>query len=293
MRRPYANLARVLGLLLVTLVAGGALAVATDALFPDWPPIVRMAVPVEIALAAAIGWAVARTGRPWREALGLAPLESGALVPLGLLLVGAVTVFSELYVLVQHLVPVPASIEALLRQLMEIRGPVDLVATLAIAVIAAPVLEEALFRGVLLRQIAEGRGPAAGTVWTALFFALFHLHNPWQIIPTFFLGLLLAWTVLTTGTVMASIVLHAGFNAVSLILFAVPLGEPSDAGPVPWTVIGIVGLLLVGSAALLAGMVRLEDRAVGGGFESPGTGAVDEEGRPDPAQRTGPSTARG
>lgn len=296
MRHPYANLARVLGLLLATLVVGGALAVAADAVFPGWPAILRMAIPVEIALLAAISWAVTRTGRPWREALGVTPLPRRALLPLGLVLVGAVTVFSELYVLVQHVVPVPDSIEALLRELMQIHGPVDMLATVSVAVVAAPILEEALFRGVLLRQMAAGRGPTAAMVWTALFFALFHLHNPWQILPTFFLGLLLAWVVLTTGSLVASIVLHSAFNGVSLILFSVPLADTFGGGTVPWMVLGIVVLLLVGSAALLAGMIRLEDQTGGGRFgerlgeREPETTAAG--GSPDPVRPSGSTIGR-
>jgi len=249
----------VLGLLLTTLFVGGGLALVAERLFPEWPPILRMAVPVEITLAAAIAWAVSRTGLAWPEALGLRRFPAGTLVPLALVLLGAVTVFSELYVLIQHLVPVPESIERLLRELMEIRGPVDLLATIGVAIIAAPILEEALFRGVLLRQMVEGRGVRSGIVWTAIFFALFHLHNPWQVVPTFFLGLLLAWVVMTTGTLLASIALHAAFNAVSLILFSIPLEGAPTGGAVPWFVAGIVGLLLVGSGALMAGMIRLED----------------------------------
>lgn len=265
-----------LGLLLTTLFVGVGLALVAERLFPEWPPIVRMAIPVEIALVAAIGWAVSRTGLPWSEALGLRSLPSGTLVPLVLVLFGAVTVFSELYVLIQHLAPVPESIERLLRELMEIRGPVDLLATVGVAIIAAPILEEALFRGVLLRQMVGGRGYRSGIAWTAVFFALFHLHNPWQVVPTFFLGLLLAWVVMTTGTLLASIVLHAAFNAVSLILFSIPLKEAPTESAVPWFVAGVVGLLLLGSGALLAGMIRLEDAKKHWTSERTGAPAVGE-----------------
>lgn len=295
MRHPYANLARVLGLLIATLVVGGTFAFVADAMFPSWPAILRMAVPVQITLLGAIAWAVTRTGGPWREVLGVSPLPRRSLVPLGLILIGAVTVFSELYVLVQRVVPMPDSIEVLLRELMQIHGPVDMMATVSVAVVAAPILEEALFRGVLLRQMTAGRGPAAAMVWTALFFAVFHLHNPWQILPTFFLGLLLAWVVLTTGSLVASIVLHSAFNGVSLVLFSIPLTDTPDGITVPWMVLGIVGLLLVGSAALLAGLVQLEDQTGGGRFgeRTPEPESAGRSDPPDPARRAGSTTAGG
>lgn len=299
----YPTLPRAVGLLLVTLVAAGLLAVAMLALFPDWPQIVQMALPTEVALAGAVLYAVARTGRPWRDALGLSPLAPGVTAPLLLVLVGSVTVFSELYVIIQRIVPVPEQFEEMLRELMRIEGTVDFVATVAIAVIIAPVMEEALFRGVLLQGLRRSRGPGSATLWTAIFFALYHVYNPWQIVPTFFLGLVLGWVVLTTRSLVSGILVHGAFNALSLALFAVPIRDrETPPESVPWVVAAIFVGLLVGSAAFLIGMVRLE-RVTGGGWfserraEMAGAGARGTVEEPDhagePPSRTGPFTARG
>lgn len=264
------SLTRIIWMLLATLFAGVALAAAIMVLFPDWPDILQMALPTEIALAGAVAYAVRRTGRPWREALALWPLDRRALAPLAFVLVGAVTVFSELYLVVQRIVPVPPAFEAMLRELLQITGPTDLAATLLIAIVVAPLLEEALFRGVILHALLVRMGPLAACLWTAALFALFHLYNPWQILPTFFLGLLLGWVVLVTRTVFAGIVLHALFNAASLAVYAAPLGEePPAADAVPWIVAGIVAVMMVGSGALCIGLVRLERLTSGGRFGDP------------------------
>jgi membrane protease YdiL (CAAX protease family) len=246
------------------LLASLVLAVAGIALLPSWPQIVHMALPTQIALAGAVAFGVRRTGLSWREALGLRALPFRALAPIVLLLIGSVTVFSELYVVAQRVVPVPPEFEALLRDLLRIDGRVDLLLTTAVAVVLAPILEEALFRGVILQGLARRRGPRAAALWTAAFFALFHFYNPWQILPTFFLGLLLAWLVMTTGSLWPAIVLHAAFNGLSLAVFAVPL-RPPDA-PAGLIVTGVVLLLLVGSAALLGGLAWLEAMTGGGAF---------------------------
>lgn len=260
----YPSLGSTAWLLAGALLSALLLALATVALFPGWPQIVAMAVPTELAMIGAIAWAVRKTGLPWRRALGLRPLPLGTLVPLALVLVGSVTVFSEMYVIVQRLVPVPPEFEALLRDLLRIGDATDLALTVLVAVVLAPVLEEALFRGVVLQGLARRRGPRSATLWTAGFFAFFHFYNPWQILPTFFLGLVLAWVVLTTRTLWASIVLHAAFNGVSLAVFAIPL--PSSAAPAPVLVVGLVLMLLVGSAALVAGLAWIEGITGGGAF---------------------------
>jgi membrane protease YdiL (CAAX protease family) len=194
---------------------------------------------------------------------------------------------------VQHLVPVPPEFEALLRDLLQIDGKADLVLTVAVAVVMAPVLEEALFRGLILHGLARRRGPRSATLWTAAFFAFFHFYNPWQIIPTFFLGLLLGWVVLVTRSLWSSIVLHSAFNGLSLSVFALSL-EPPDASP-PLVATGVVLFLLLGSAALLAGLAWLEAMTGGGAYaeESRGDAGSGDASAGMAARGEGEPPARG
>lgn len=293
---PYPSLGRTLGLLAVTLLLGALLGVVSWVLFPDWPRIAQMAVPTDLALAGAVMYGVRRSGLSWTRALAIRPLPARHLPSLILVLVGSVTVFSELYVVIQWIVPVPPVYEAMLRDLLSMDGLQDVALTLLVAVVVAPVLEEALFRGLILNGLARRYGPWIACVWTAAFFALFHFYNPWQILPTFFLGLVLAWLVLATRSLVSAVVLHAAFNALSLALFDLPLdsAEPS-AAMLPWVVVGIVGLLLIGSAALLWGLARIE-RETGGGWFTQGEWA-DGPAHARSADATlqsrpGPSTAR-
>jgi membrane protease YdiL (CAAX protease family) len=274
----YPSLGRTAWLLAGTLLAALVLTAAALALFPDWPQMLQMALPTELALLGAVAWGVRRTGLSWRQAIGMGPLPLGVLWPLALVLAGAVTVFSEIYVIVQHLVPVPPEFEALLRDLLEVEGTADLVFTVAVAVVLAPVLEEALFRGLILHGLARRRGPRSATLWTAAFFAFFHFYNPWQIIPTFFLGLLLGWVVLATRSLWSSIVLHSAFNGLSLSVFALAL-QPPEASP-PLVAVGVVLFLLLGSAALLGGLAWLESLTGGGAYAEGSPGDAGSGGAP-------------
>ena len=260
----YPSLGRTAWLLAGTLLLAVVLTVATLLLFPEWPQMLHMALPTQLALLGAVAWGVRRTGLTWREALGMGPLPPVLLWPLALVLAGSVTVFSEVYFIVQHLVPVPPEFEALLRDLLQIDGTADLVLTVAVAVVLAPVLEEALFRGLILHGLARRRGPRSATLWTAAFFAFFHFYNPWQIVPTFLLGLLLGWVVLVTRSLWSSIVLHSAFNGLSLSVFELS-PEPPD-GPAPLVATGVVLFLLLGSAALLGGLAWLEAMTGGGAY---------------------------
>ncbi|MGH7565127.1 MAG: lysostaphin resistance A-like protein [Gemmatimonadota bacterium] len=300
-RRPYPGLLRTLGLLGAIVVLGAAFMQVVLVIFPGWPEIAQMAVPTQFALAVVVVWAVLRSDRPWREALGLHRLDRRHLPPLLLILVGSVTVFIEIYVVIQRLVPVPDEFERMLRDLLEMTNPADSLATLVIAVAVAPVLEEALFRGVILHGLARRHGPQSASFWTAVFFSLFHVYNPWQVIPTFFLGLVLAWLVLTTRSLLASIGIHTLFNAASLTLVKVPLDRAAPEGqPLPFIVAVVVLGMLAGSLALLTGMAWLEKQTGGGWFAHDGSPrppvlgrSVDVHADSGAGARAGPSTARG
>lgn len=290
----YPSLGRTAWLLAGTFLAALVFTLGALVLFPDWPQIVQLAVSTDLALAGGIAWAVHRTGLPWRRALGLHPLPPSALAPLTLVMVGSVTVFSEMYFLVQQIVPVPPELEALLRDLLRISGTTDLVFTVAVVVVLAPLLEEALFRGVILHGLARRRGPWSATLWTAAFFAVFHFYNPWQIVPTFFLGLLLAWVVLTTRSLWSSIVLHSAFNALSLAVFAISMRQSPPDAPPALVVGGVVLFLLAGSVALLAGLAWLEAMTGGGEFAAgypPPAPDAEESGEPTARSGAGGSPA--
>ena len=64
-------------------------------------------------------------------------------------------------------------------------------ATLLSVSVFAPVLEEWLCRGMILRGLLTRMKPGWAMVISSLFFALIHL-NPWQALPAFLLGMLFA-----------------------------------------------------------------------------------------------------
>jgi membrane protease YdiL (CAAX protease family) len=78
-------------------------------------------------------------------------------------------------------------------------------------VILAPIVEELIFRGIIFSGFQRIYPAFWAIFFSALLFALFHL-NPWQLGPTFLLGLLLGFVRLRTGSLLVSIFTHALHN---------------------------------------------------------------------------------
>ena len=83
-------------------------------------------------------------------------------------------------------------------------------------VILAPVIEELIFRGVIMHGLMRNYSKFTAVFVSALMFALFHL-NPWQFPATFILGLLLGILMLRTRNIYLCIMGHAFNNGLVLI----------------------------------------------------------------------------
>lgn len=82
--------------------------------------------------------------------------------------------------------------------------------------IVAPVVEELIFRGIILQGLRRNYSPFMAIFSAALLFALFHL-NPWQFPATFMLGLLLGWIMLRTNNILLAIIGHSINNTLVLL----------------------------------------------------------------------------
>jgi len=197
----------------------------------------------------------ARDDEPLRETLGLRPLPVG--VPLLAFVAGASLQLplAELANLVQRVAPVPA--EQLLRQqhLLDASTPGVALAAFVSFVVVAPLSEELLFRGVLLRGLGVLHGRVAALVASSALFALAHLGAWSALAYAFVAGLALGAVLLRTGSTVATIALHAGVNAVPVLLparfVAIPgFNVPAGADGAP----GHIAPALVVASALAAAL---------------------------------------
>lgn len=89
------------------------------------------------------------------------------------------------------------------------------------AAIYAPLFEEWLCRGVLLRGLLAKMNPVCAIVISALFFSFLHM-NPWQGLNAFILGLLMGYVYYKTGCLWLTILLHFVNNGTVIVLAQFP-----------------------------------------------------------------------
>ena len=96
--------------------------------------------------------------------------------------------------------------------------------------ILAPLLEEFLCRGMMLRGLLARRmKPWKAILWSAFLFAFMHM-NPWQSIPAFLIGSFLGWIYWRTHCLWATISLHFLNNALSTLISRLWPDLPIDSG---------------------------------------------------------------
>ncbi len=88
-----------------------------------------------------------------------------------------------------------------------------------VAVVMAPLFEEMFFRGFLFQGLSQSFGWGWGAAGSAAIFAAAHLQLS-VFVPLFALGVGLAWVFKRTGSLWTNITLHALFNAISVLAWA-------------------------------------------------------------------------
>lgn len=92
----------------------------------------------------------------------------------------------------------------------------DILATFIFAGILSPIVEEILFRGLILNRL-KCYGDKIAIITTAVLFGLFH-GNFSQFFYATILGLIFAYVTLKTGTIKYSIILHIMINMMGSVL---------------------------------------------------------------------------
>ncbi|MBX7113971.1 MAG: CPBP family intramembrane metalloprotease [Myxococcaceae bacterium] len=80
-----------------------------------------------------------------------------------------------------------------------------------LAVIAAPIFEEFIFRGLVFGGLRRTWGPWGATLASAGIFAV--VHPPMSVIPVFMLGICAAWAYEKSRMLLAPMLVHAVYNA--------------------------------------------------------------------------------
>lgn len=125
------------------------------------------------------------------------------------------------------------------------------------AVVAAPIVEEILFRGLILESCRERFGRTTAVFVSAFLFGLIHIV-PLQVVNAFVVGLILGYVYLKTGSLLSAMIIHAVNNAIAYATMAL-LGTDANTTlreliSTPW----LYWIVYILAAALFVyAMVRL------------------------------------
>jgi membrane protease YdiL (CAAX protease family)/NAD-dependent dihydropyrimidine dehydrogenase PreA subunit len=100
-------------------------------------------------------------------------------------------------------------------------GAIGLALTVVLVVLVGPLIEEMIFRGLLL-----GAFESRWRTWVAILaqaglFAVYHF-TAWLLVPTFLLGIAAGWLASGRRTLWPAVVLHVLYNAVPVVIAFMP-----------------------------------------------------------------------
>lgn len=104
--------------------------------------------------------------------------------------------------------------------------------------ILSPIVEEMMFRGLMLNKI-RAYGDKVAIITTALLFGLFHANFS-QFFYAVALGIIFAYITLKTGTIKYSIALHIVVNIIGSVIMPAIVGDGSNL-----TLVGIASIILI------------------------------------------------
>ena len=121
--------------------------------------------------------------------------------------IGALALLIGVISPIGNLIPIPESFKKIF---MEIATRSSFF-TFTLMVIAAPILEELIFRGIILDGLLKNYSPFKSILISSLLFGLVHL-NPWQFVTGFILGIFSGWVYYKTRSLLPTIIMHAAVN---------------------------------------------------------------------------------
>lgn len=136
------------------------------------------------------------------------------LIPLVFFLWAAQNLIGEVNNAMDKVLPPPAWFWELFNKIFE--NDYGIYGAILKVAVMAPIIEELIFRGVIMHGLMRNYSKFTAVFVSALMFALFHL-NPWQFPATFILGLILGILMVRTRNIFLCILGHAINNGLVLL----------------------------------------------------------------------------
>lgn len=171
-----------------------------------------------------------KTGLPLEYFTEIRFFNIKILIPILVTLIGLIIIISEIDNVTQYFFPMPDEVKDIFNQLLNIKG--NIIPSFIILIIVAPLTEELLFRGIILRGFLKNYPAFKAILIQALFFALIHL-NIWQYSSAFIAGIFLGWLYLNTKSWLICFIVHAFFNFTPILIQILPIDVNGFTSVIP------------------------------------------------------------
>lgn len=148
--------------------------------------------------------------------------------------------------------PIPDFMKEMLAQFVNQKGVFSFIAI----VIAAPVMEEFIFRGIILDGLLKRYSPIKSIIISSTLFGLVHL-NPWQFISALILGSFSGWIYYRTKKLTLSILIHSVNNLIGFIGFYLIDVDTMMADSIFELYGGVVNMLIVTFLSIIAASIGI------------------------------------
>lgn len=135
------------------------------------------------------------------------PFESMDIMTIVLIILATIALQIGLSSPITDLIPMPDS----MKEMFEDQLGGKSIFTFLMVVVAAPILEELIFRGIILDGLLRRYTPLKAILMSAFLFGVVHL-NPWQFITAMILGTFAGWLYYKTKNLTLPILMHATNN---------------------------------------------------------------------------------
>jgi membrane protease YdiL (CAAX protease family) len=159
-------------------------------------------------------YAYRRAGLPLRDLFPLKYFNPLILLPVISFFWAAQNLITEINIALDKVIPPPSWFWELFNKVFE--SDFGIYGAILKVVIVAPIVEEMIFRGVIMQGLMRNYTKFTAVFVSALMFALFHL-NPWQFPATFILGLLLGFLRVRSNSILLCILGHAINNGLVML----------------------------------------------------------------------------
>jgi len=195
-----------------------------------------------------------KSGKKFNDIILFNKVSSGVWLAVIIFMFGYIFISSEIDNILNHFFPMPVFLQETFKSM--ISNEYLIISVILVGILPA-FLEEFFFRGVVLSGFRQNYTETKAILLSGFFFGFIHL-NPYQFVTAFLIGIIMAYVLIKTNSILPAIYMHLFNNMVAVIVsrteglfviqgFNTPYGEYSFQ---PWW-INLIAMAFAAAGAWL------------------------------------------